>query len=46
MIESQFEPKNIQYKSGYGIDNDDIDYIPACMIIHGMELILRLHWVK
>ena len=26
MIESRFEPKNIQYKSGYGIDNDDIDY--------------------
>ena len=26
MIESLFEPKNIQYKSGYGIDNDDIDY--------------------
>ena len=26
MILSQLEPKNIQYKSGYGIDNDDIDY--------------------
>jgi len=26
MILSKLEPKNIQYKSGYGIDSDDIDY--------------------